>query len=81
MALSPTATVNAEATIGPRLYYAMAKNKAFFKAAAMVHPEWHKPAIAILSQGLRAMLTTLTPLCSLCTTHFRHRRSFRARVF
>jgi amino acid transporter len=39
MALSPTATVNAEATIGPRVYYAMAKNKAFFKAAAKVHPE------------------------------------------
>jgi hypothetical protein len=33
MALSPTATVNAEATIGPRVYYAMAKNKASFKAA------------------------------------------------
>jgi APA family basic amino acid/polyamine antiporter len=61
MALSLMATVNAEVTIGPRVYYAMAKNKAFFKAAAKVHPEWHTPVTAILSQGLCAMLMTLTP--------------------
>jgi APA family basic amino acid/polyamine antiporter len=61
MALSLMATVNAEVTIGPRVYYAMAKNKAFFKAAAKVHPVWHTPVTAILSQGLCAMLMTLTP--------------------
>jgi APA family basic amino acid/polyamine antiporter len=61
MALSLMATVNAEVTIGPRVYYAMAKNKAFFKTAATVHPAWHTPVVAILSQGLCAMLMTLTP--------------------
>ena len=61
MALSLMATVNAEVTIGPRVYYAMAKNKAFFQTAATVHPEWHTPVIAILSQGLCAMVMTLTP--------------------
>ena len=61
MALSLMATVNAEVTIGPREYYAMAKNKAFFKAAAKVHPEWHTPVTAILSQGLCAMVMTVTP--------------------
>jgi len=61
MALSLMATVNAEVTIGPRVYYAMAKNKAFFKAAAKVHPEWHTPVTAILSQGVCAMAMTLTP--------------------
>ena len=61
MALSLMATVNAEVTIGPRVYYAMARNKAFFKAAAKVHPEWHTPVTAILSQGLCAMLMTVTP--------------------
>jgi APA family basic amino acid/polyamine antiporter len=61
MALSLMATVNAEVTIGPRVYYAMAKNKAFFKMAATVHPEWHTPVIAILSQAVCAMLMTLTP--------------------
>ncbi len=61
MALSIMSTVNAEVTIGPRVYYAMAKNKAFFKAAATVHPEWHTPVVAILAQALCAMLMTLTP--------------------
>ena len=61
MALSIVATVSAEVTIGPRVYYAMAKNRAFFRAAAAVHPRWHTPVVAILSQGLFAMLMTLTP--------------------
>jgi len=43
------------------VYYAMAKNRAFFNAAAAVHPRWHTPVVAILSQGLCAMLMTLTP--------------------
>ena len=34
MALCIVSTVNAEVTIGPRVYYAMAKNRAFFGAAA-----------------------------------------------
>ena len=61
MAISIMSTVNAEVTIGPRVYYAMAKNKAFFKAAATVHPRWHTPVVAILCQGVCAMLMTLTP--------------------
>ena len=61
MALSIVATVNAEVTIGPRVYYAMARNNAFFPAAARVDPRWHTPVNAILSQGLCAMLMTLTP--------------------
>ncbi len=65
MAISIVSTVNAEVTIGPRVYYAMAKNKAFFKAAASVHPRWHTPVPAILSQGACAMLMTLTPFTDL----------------
>ncbi len=61
MALSIVSTVNAEVTIGPRVYYAMARNRAFFRAAAVVHPRWHTPVAAILSQGLCAMVMTLTP--------------------
>src|SRR5579864_2097767 len=61
MAFSIMSTVNAMITIGPRVYYAMAKNKAFFPAAANVHPEWHTPVAAILSQGVCAMLMTLSP--------------------
>ena len=58
-------TVNAMVTVGPRVYYAMAKNRAFFSAAAAVHPRWHTPVFAILSQGLCAMLMTLTPFSEL----------------
>jgi APA family basic amino acid/polyamine antiporter len=39
----------------------MAKNGAFFKAAAEVHPKWHTPVVAIIAQGVCAMLMTLTP--------------------
>jgi len=65
MALSLLATLNAEVTIGPRVYYAMAKNGAFFSGAAKVHPRWHTPVVAILWQGLCAMVMTLTPFVDL----------------
>ena len=65
MALSLVATVNAEVTIGPRVYYAMAQNKAFFKMAAEVHPKWRTPVAAIVCQGVCAVLMTVTPFPSL----------------
>jgi APA family basic amino acid/polyamine antiporter len=61
MAISIVSTVNAMVTIGPRVYYAMAKNKAFFSGAAKVDPRWHTPVNAILSQGLCAIVMTVTP--------------------
>jgi len=60
MALCLISTVNAEVTVGPRVYYAMAKNRAFFPAAARVHPRFHTPIIAIVSQGVCAILMTAT---------------------
>src|SRR3954464_4228855 len=67
MAIGIVSTVNAEITIGPRVYYAMAKNRAFFKAAATVHPRWHTPIVAIIAQGLCAMAMTITPFPQLLT--------------
>jgi APA family basic amino acid/polyamine antiporter len=67
MAVGIVSTVNAEITIGPRVYYAMAKNRAFFKAAAAVHPRWHTPIVAIIAQGLCAMAMTITPFPQLLT--------------
>jgi basic amino acid/polyamine antiporter, APA family len=61
MALSLMSTVNAMVTIGPRVYYAMAKNGAFLAAAAKVHPKWHTPVAAIVAQGVCSMLMTVTP--------------------
>ena len=65
MALSLMATVNAMVTVGPRVYYAMARNGAFFSAAARVHPRWHTPAFAIVCQGVCAVLMTITPFIDL----------------
>jgi basic amino acid/polyamine antiporter, APA family len=65
MALSLLATVNAEITIGPRVYYAMAKNGAFFSVAAKVDPRWHTPVIAILCQGACSVLMTVSPFLNL----------------
>ena len=61
MAISLMSTVNAMVTIGPRVYYAMAHNGAFFQAAGRVHPRWHTPVNAIVMQGICAMVMTLTP--------------------
>jgi APA family basic amino acid/polyamine antiporter len=61
MALSLISTVNAMVTVGPRLYYAMAKNRAFFHAATRVHPRWHTPVFAIFCQGACSILMTFVP--------------------
>lgn len=67
MAVCIASTINAEVTVGPRVYFAMAKNKAFFSAAAKVDPRWHTPVNAIVSQGLCAMVMTVTPFAELMT--------------
>ncbi|MCC6291889.1 MAG: amino acid permease [Bryobacterales bacterium] len=61
MAVSLMSTVNAMVTIGPRVYYAMAKNGAFFAAAARVNERSHAPVVAIACQGAVSMLITMTP--------------------
>jgi basic amino acid/polyamine antiporter, APA family len=61
MALSLMSTVNAMVTIGPRVYYAMAKNNAFPGAAARLHRKWHTPATAIIAQSICTLLMTMTP--------------------
>jgi basic amino acid/polyamine antiporter, APA family len=60
MAVSLLATVNAMSMIGPRVYYAMAKNGAFFSAAAKVHSRWQSPWVAVLAQGVCCCVLILT---------------------
>lgn len=45
---------------GPRIYYAMAKDKLFFKKMSEVHPRFRTPGLAILIQGIWACILTLT---------------------
>jgi len=65
MLLSLLATINAMVTIGPRVYYAMAKNGGFFSAAAKVDPRWHTPVNAIVAQGVCTMVMTVSPFVNL----------------
>lgn len=60
MALSLLATVNAMSMIGPRVYYAMARNGAFFRAAGTVHPKWNSPWVAVIAQGICCVVLILT---------------------
>jgi APA family basic amino acid/polyamine antiporter len=43
----------------------MAKNSAFFPAAAKVHLRWHTPVVAIVSQGICTMLMTVSSFVDL----------------
>jgi APA family basic amino acid/polyamine antiporter len=38
----------------------MAQNRDFFRAAAYVHPRWRTPVIAIVAQGVCAVLMSMT---------------------
>lgn len=45
---------------GPRVYFAMARDRVFFQSAANVHPTYKTPAFAIVAQTLWATLLILT---------------------
>ncbi len=60
MAASLLATINAMCLVGPRVYFAMAQNKAFFPVAAKAHPRWKTPYVAILAQGAFTIVLILT---------------------
>jgi APA family basic amino acid/polyamine antiporter len=60
MAASLLATINSMCLVGPRVYYAMAQNKAFFAVAAKTHPRWKTPYVAILAQGAFTIVLILT---------------------
>ncbi|HYL86677.1 MAG TPA: amino acid permease [Candidatus Angelobacter sp.] len=44
----------------PRVYFAMAKDRVFFRGVAWIHPRTHVPIIAIALQGIWAILIALT---------------------
>lgn len=51
--------LNGSILAGPRVYYAMAKDKLFFQSVSRVHPRFHTPGFAILIQAIWASLLTL----------------------
>jgi APA family basic amino acid/polyamine antiporter len=58
--LSLAASISAMTFAGPRVYYAMARDRAFFPGAAVVHPQYKTPAVAIIAQAAWASLLVLS---------------------
>ena len=57
--VSLAAGINAWTFAGPRVYFAMARDNAFFKSAARVHPKYKTPAVSIAAQAAFAMVLIL----------------------
>ena len=60
IALSILGAMNAITMTGPRIYYAMAVDRIFFRRLARVHPRFHTPSNAIILQALWASILVLT---------------------
>lgn len=54
------AAVSAYIFIGPRVYFAMARDGLFFRFAARIHPRFETPSVSIAVQGLCAAIMILT---------------------
>ncbi|UCE20982.1 MAG: amino acid permease [Candidatus Aminicenantes bacterium] len=57
--ISTFGSLNGSILTGPRVYYAMAKDKLFFQRVSQVHPRFRTPGFAILIQAFWASLLTL----------------------
>jgi APA family basic amino acid/polyamine antiporter len=58
--VSLAAGINAFTFAGPRVYFAMARDGAFFRSAAHIHPRFKTPAVSISAQAAFAILLVLT---------------------
>src|SRR6185369_17247696 len=58
--ISTFGCVNGLVLSGPRVYFAMAKDKLFFRRAAELDPKNHAPIFALVVQGIWAVLLTLS---------------------
>jgi basic amino acid/polyamine antiporter, APA family len=58
--VSVLGALNAVIMIGPRIYYAMARDGVFFDALARVHPRFNTPSNAIVLQAIWSSVLILT---------------------
>lgn len=58
--LALLSSVSAMIMAGPRIYFAMARDKLFPKQVEVLHPRFNTPAIAILAQSLWTVLLVIT---------------------
>jgi APA family basic amino acid/polyamine antiporter len=54
--ISTLGSLNGSILAAPRVYYAMAKDGLFFRWCARVHPRFHTPHLALLVQGIWAIV-------------------------
>lgn len=52
--------LSAYTMIGPRVYYAMARDGLFFRFAAQIHPRFRTPSLSIVAQGILASVMVLS---------------------
>ena len=58
--ISLAASISAMTLAGPRVYYAMARDRLFFARTAVVHPRYRTPSSAIIAQAVWSSLLVLT---------------------
>jgi len=59
VALSVFGTIGIYTVTAPRIYFAMARDKIFFKRLAYIHPKYKTPVVAMLTQSLVACFLVL----------------------
>lgn len=60
ISLALLSSLSAYLLVGPRVYYAMARDGFFFRFAARIHPRFGTPGLSIVAQGLCATVMVLT---------------------
>ena len=58
--VSVLGALNGTIFVGPRVYYAMARDGLFFKRVAGIHPRFRTPAVSLVYQAVWACLLALT---------------------
>jgi APA family basic amino acid/polyamine antiporter len=57
--ISISGATNSNVLAGPRVYFAMARQKLFFKQVGFVHSRFHVPVVSIVLQGAWSIVLTL----------------------
>jgi basic amino acid/polyamine antiporter, APA family len=60
MAAALLSCISAMSIVGPRVYYAMARDGCFFSSAAHVHPRFQTPIVAVLFQTVATIAMIVT---------------------
>ncbi len=57
--ISISGAMNSNILGGPRVFYAMAREKLFFRGVAYIHPRYHVPTVSIVVSGIWASFLTM----------------------